>query len=116
MRSRNPKEGYVYAIVETGGKQYTVANGQTVDVELLPAQEGETVQLDRVLLVSEDGRVLVGNPTVPGAKILATVVGQVRGEKIYVFKYKPKKRYRRLTGHRQNYTRLAIDKIEVSAS
>lgn len=101
----------MYAVVETGGKQYKVAPGQTVDVEKLPAEAGQTVELDRVLLISEDDKVAVGSPTVPGAKVIATVVEQVKGEKVIVFKYKPKTRYRRKTGHRQEYTRLAIKEI-----
>ncbi|MGQ9675862.1 MAG: 50S ribosomal protein L21 [Chloroflexota bacterium] len=104
----------MYAVVETGGKQYKVAPGQTVDVEKLPVEAGQTVELDRVLLISEDDKVAVGSPTVPGAKVVATVVEQVKGEKIIVFKYKPKTRYRRKTGHRQEYTRLAIKEIVYS--
>lgn len=104
----------MYAVVETGGKQYKVAPGQTIDVEKLPVEAGQTVELDRVLLISEDEKVAVGSPTVPGAKVVATVVEQVKGEKIIVFKYKPKTRYRRKTGHRQEYTRLAIKEIVYS--
>lgn len=104
----------MYAVVETGGKQYKVMPGQTVDVEKLPAEAGQTVELDRVLLISEDDKVAVGNPTVEGAKVVATVVAQIKGDKIIVFKYKPKTRYRRKTGHRQNYTRLAIKEIAYS--
>lgn len=104
----------MYAVVETGGKQYKVVPGQTVDVEKLAAEPGQTVELDRVLLVSEDDKVSVGSPTVPGAKVIAEVVEQVKGEKVIVFKYKPKTRYRRKTGHRQTYTRLAIKQIVYS--
>lgn len=104
----------MYAVVETGGKQYKVVPGQTVDVEKLPAEAGEIVELDRVLLVSEDDKLAVGSPTVPGAKVIAQVVDQVKGEKVIVFKYKPKTRYRRKTGHRQAYTRLAIKQIVYS--
>jgi large subunit ribosomal protein L21 len=101
----------VYAIIETGGKQYRVTEGDTVDVELLGAEPGQVVELDRVLLVSTDEGVYVGRPTVEGATVRARVVDTVKGPKIVVFKYKPKKRYRRKTGHRQKYTRLLIEEI-----
>lgn len=101
----------MYAVVETGGKQYKVAVGETVDVEHMPLRAGETVDLERVLLVANDERVMVGQPLVEGAKVRATVIDQVKGEKVIVFKYKPKIRYRRKTGHRQQYTRLRIDEI-----
>lgn len=101
----------MYAVVETGGKQYKVTEGQVIDVERLPVEEGQTIELDRVLMVSEDNQVAVGTPTVPGARVVARVLGEEKGEKIVVFKYKPKVRYRRKTGHRQTYTRLAIEQI-----
>ena len=100
-----------FAIVETGGKQYKVTPGAVLDVELLPVADGGTVELDRVLLVSQGDQVTVGTPTVVGAKVVATVEGIVRGDKIIVFKYKAKTRQRTKTGHRQNYTRLAIKEI-----
>lgn len=102
----------MYAVIETGGKQYRVSPGQTVEVELLPAEPGSSVALDRVLLVSADGNTLVGQPTVPGAAVVATVAREGRGEKIIVFKYKSKKRYRRTQGHRQDYTYLLITDIQ----
>jgi len=101
----------VYAVVEMGGKQYKVVVGETVDMERMPAKVGETVELDRVLLVSDGDEVMVGRPFLEGAKVLATVVGQGRGRKVIVFKYKPQVRYRRKSGHRQPYTRLRIEKI-----
>jgi large subunit ribosomal protein L21 len=101
----------IYAIIETGGKQYRVSPGQTIDVERLDVAEGDTVELDRVLLIAEGDRVTVGTPTVDGAKVVATSQGEGKGEKIIVLKYKPKVRYRKKTGHRQRYTRLVIDKI-----
>ncbi|MCL5962737.1 MAG: 50S ribosomal protein L21 [Chloroflexi bacterium] len=101
----------MYAVVETGGRQYKVSEGQVIDVDRLPAEVGQTIELDRVLMLSDDNQVEVGMPTVPGAKVVAKVVGEERGEKIIVFKYKPKARYRRKTGHRQTYTRLAIESI-----
>jgi large subunit ribosomal protein L21 len=103
----------MYAIVETGGKQYQVQTGQIVDVERLPADVGEEVELDQVLLVSDDNDVQIGQPTVEGAKVRATVLRQDRGRKIIVFKFKPKERYRRKAGHRQSFTRLRIDEIVV---
>ena len=101
----------IYAVIETGGKQYKVTPGQTIDVERLEVAEGRTVDLDRVLLVADGDKVRVGTPTVDGAKVVATSQGEGKGKKIIVFKYKPKVRYRRKTGHRQLYTRLVIDKI-----
>jgi len=101
----------IYAIIETGGKQYRVSPGQTIDVERLDVAEGDTVDLDRVLLIGDGERVIAGTPTVDGAKVVATSQGEGKGKKIIVFKYKPKVRYRKKTGHRQLYTRLVIDKI-----
>lgn len=105
------EENEIYAIVETGGKQYKVSPGQTIDVERLPAEEGSTIELERVLLVADGDRVTVGKPTIEGAKVVAEVIGEGKGEKVIVFKYKPKVHYRRKTGHRQIYTRLAIKEI-----
>jgi large subunit ribosomal protein L21 len=101
----------IYAIIETGGKQYRVNPGQTIDVERLEVAEGDTVELDRVLLIGDGERVTVGTPTVDGAKVVATAKGEGRGDKVIVFKYKPKVRYRKKTGHRQFHTTLLIDKI-----
>jgi large subunit ribosomal protein L21 len=101
----------IYAIIETGGRQYKVNPGETIDVERLEVAEGNTVELDRVLLIADGARVVVGTPTVSGAKVVATAQGEGKGDKIIVFKYKPKVRYRKKTGHRQRYTRLVIDKI-----
>ncbi len=101
----------IYAIIETGGKQYKVTPGQVIDVDRLDVAEGDTVELDRVLLIADDERVTAGKPTIGGAKVVATGQGGGRGEKVIVFRYKNKTRYRKKTGHRQFYTRLAIDKI-----
>jgi len=101
----------IYAIIETGGKQYKVSPGQTIDVERLDVAEGNTVELDKVLLIADGDKLSVGTPTVDGAKVVATSQGDGKGKKIIVFKYKPKVRYRKKTGHRQLYTRLVIDKI-----
>jgi large subunit ribosomal protein L21 len=101
----------IYAIVETGGKQHKVAPGQIIDVERLDIAEGGTVELDRVLLIAKDDKVTVGTPIINGAKVVATSQGEGKGKKVIVFKYKPKVRYRKKTGHRQLYTRLVIDQI-----
>jgi large subunit ribosomal protein L21 len=101
----------MYAVIETGGKQYRVSPGQTVEVELLPDEPGTTVTLDRVLLVSADGSTTVGQPTVAGATVVGTIAREGRGKKIIVFKYKSKKRYRRTKGHRQDYSYLLITDI-----
>ncbi len=82
-----------------------------IDVDRLDVAEGNTVELDRVLLIADDDKITVGTPTVEGAKVLATSQGEGRGKKIIVLKYKPKVRYRKKTGHRQYYTRLTIDRI-----
>ena len=104
----------MYAVVETGGKQYRVAPGQTVDIERIEANVGDSVELDRVLLVSDDGGTTVGRPLVDGAKVSATVVEQGRGRKVIVFKYRPKQRYRVKNGHRQHFTRVVIGEIQQS--
>jgi len=88
-----------------------VVPGETVDVERLDVTEGDTVELDRVLFIASDDKVTVGTPTIDGAKVIATSQGDGKGKKVVVFKYKPKVRYRKKTGHRQLYTRLAIDRI-----
>jgi len=105
-----------YAIVEDGGKQYKAVEGGTIEVDYFPAEAGEQVDLERVLMIVDGDQVSVGTPVVAGAKIQARVVSQVKGPKIVVFKYKPKKRIRRKTGHRQKYTRLQIDGITVNGT
>ena len=82
-----------------------------MDVERLNVAEGDTIELDRVLAIADGEKVTVGKPVVDGAKVMATSQGEGKGKKVIVFKYKPKVRYRKKTGHRQFYTRLAIDKI-----
>jgi large subunit ribosomal protein L21 len=102
----------MYAIVETGGKQYRVKPGDTVAVERLTGEPGESLDLDRVLLVAGNGdKPRVGSPGVDGAIVRAEVVEHIRGEKIIIFRYKSKVRYRRKTGHRQSLTRLRITDI-----
>jgi len=100
-----------YAIVETGGKQYKVAPGQKIDVDRLAVAEGEDVELSRVLLIADGKDTVVGNPTIDGAKVVATCLGEGKGDKVIVFKYKPKVRYRRKKGHRQLYAKLEIKEI-----
>ena len=100
----------MYAIVETGGKQYQVNVGQLLDVELLPRQIGETFELPKVLMVVDGEDVQIGNPLVKGAIVKATVADQIKGPKVRTFKYTGKK-YRRRIGHRQKYTQLRIDEI-----
>ena len=102
----------IYAIVETGGKQYRVTPGQVLDVDLLDVAEGDAVELERVLVLGDGDKVTLGTPTVDGAKVVATSNGDGRAAKIIVFRYKPKTRYKRKTGHRQGFTRLTIDRID----
>jgi len=104
----------VYAIVESGGRQYRAEEGHTFSVEKLPYEVGEQIELNNVLLLANESDVKVGQPAVEGVSVKATVVDQYRGKKIFVWKYKPKKRYRNRKGHRQSYTRLRIDEIVVS--
>src|SRR5579864_3295330 len=103
----------MYAIVETGGKQYRVKAGDTIAVERLSGEPGDTLDLGRVLLVAGNGdrETRVGSPGVAGAVVRAEVVEHARGEKIIVFRYKSKVRYRRKTGHRQSLTRVRITDI-----
>jgi len=101
-----------YAIVETGGKQYRVQPGDVLRIEKLKANEGDSIVLDKVLAVSQDGKLTVGNPYVEGAKVTATVKAQGKAPKIIVFKYHNKTNYRRKTGHRQPFTAVTIEKIE----
>ena len=106
----------MYAVIDACGRQYKVAEGDLVFVEKLEANEGEKVTFDQVLLISDDGKVKVGTPTIKGAKVEATVVKQGKAKKIVVFKYKAKKNERRKQGHRQPYTQVKIEKISVKAS
>ncbi len=102
-----------YAIVEDGGKQYRAVEGNTIEVDRFPSEVGEQIDLERVLLVADGDQVTIGAPFVAGAKVQATVIAQVKGPKVVVFRYKPKKRIRTKTGHRQQYTRVKIDTIVV---
>ena len=102
----------MYAIVESGGRQYRAEVGHTFSVEKLPYEVGEQIEMN-VLLLSNDDNIHVGQPLVDGASERATVVDQYKGKKIFVWKYRPRKRYRRRQGHRQEYTRLRIDEINL---
>jgi large subunit ribosomal protein L21 len=102
----------MYAILETGGKQYKVQPGDVIEVERLDGEVGAQIELGRVLMYAADGEApRFGNPAVEGAKVLGEVVEQGKGDKIIVFKYKPKVRYRRKTGHRQVVTRVRVGDI-----
>ena len=102
----------MYAIIQTGGKQYRVSEGDVVSIEKLTAAEGEEVVFDQVLTVVSDGDIKIGKPVVEGAKVTAKVVEHGKGKKILVFKYKAKSNYRKRQGHRQPYTKVEISKIE----
>lgn len=101
----------MYAVIETGGKQYRVQEGDVVFVEKLPTVEGEKVEFSNVMLVSKDDDIVVGKPYVEGAKVEGTILQQGKAKKIVVFKYKAKKNYKRKQGHRQPYTKVKIDSI-----
>ena len=103
----------MHAIIETGGKQYKVAEGDTLFIEKLPVEAGEAVTFDKVLAVIDGDNLTVGTPVVEGAKVDASVVKNGKGKKILLFKYKPKKGYRKRQGHRQPYTKVTIGKISV---
>jgi large subunit ribosomal protein L21 len=102
----------LYAIIETGGKQLKAVPGGTLQVERIPAEVGDTVRLDRVMLVSRDGQVSLGRPYVDGASVKARVTAQDRAPKVLVFKKKKRKGYRRTKGHRQSFTALLVEAIE----
>ena len=102
-----------YAVIESGGKQYRAVEGGLIDVDRLPLQVGEKVDLGTVLLVVNEDQISVGTPLVSGVKVQATVLDHTKGPKVVVFRYRPKKRYRVKTGHRQQYTRLKVDTISV---
>jgi len=101
----------MYAIIQTGGKQYRVSPGDSIEVEKLPQEVGEKVELSEVLMVTDGASVRVGQPVVEGAKVRATVTHQAEGRKVIIFKYHNKNRYRRRLGHRQQQTWLQIDEI-----
>jgi len=102
----------MYAIIETGGKQYRVEEGTRVKVESLPQEKGQTITLDRVLLIGQETGVKVGQPLVSGAAVTAEILTHDRAKKIIVFKKRSKKTYKKTQGHRQNYTELLVKTIK----
>ena len=103
----------MYAIIRSGGKQYRAEVGSTIDVDRLPNEVGDSIDISDVLLVANEDKTLIGQPRVEGASVSVTVVDQFRGKKIIVYKYRQRTNYRRKQGHRQYYTRLRIDDIKV---
>ena len=101
----------MYAVIKTGGKQYRVAPGEKLKIESITADVGATIVLDQVLMVAEGESVKVGNPTVTGAKVSATVLSHGRGQKVRIFKLRRRKHYQKTQGHRQNYTEIRVDEI-----
>lgn len=102
----------MYAMIETGGKQYRVEAGASIQVEKLQAEQGSVVTLDKVLAVVKDGQTVVGKPYVEGASVSAEVMGEGKDKKVYVFKQKPRKNHRKFRGHRQEFTMLKIKEIQ----
>ena len=102
----------MHAIIETGGKQYKVAEGDVLFIEKLEAEAGQTITFDKVLAVLDGDKATFGAPTVEGASVSATVVKNGKGKKVIIFKYKPKKGYRRRQGHRQPYTKVQIGAVK----
>ena len=102
----------MYAVIESGGKQYRVSPGDIIRVEKLEAAAGDTVNLDRVLMVGSDEDVRIGNPMLAGASVTATVKSHGRDDKVRVFKFRRRKHYRKTIGHRQHYTELEITGIK----
>ena len=102
----------MYAVIKTGGKQYKVQEGDTIKVEKLDGKEGDSIELDQVLMLADGDRVTLGQPLVEGASVSATVKAQGKGKKIRIIKFKRRKHYRKQMGHRQAYTELAITGIK----
>jgi large subunit ribosomal protein L21 len=103
----------MYAIISSGGKQFRVEEGETIQLERLDAQPGDKIELDQVLFVKTDDGVKVGDPLVANAKVSGTILAEGKGRKVVVFKKKRRKQYRRKTGHRQLYTEVLVDSITV---
>ncbi|MBI3353494.1 MAG: 50S ribosomal protein L21 [Nitrospirae bacterium] len=101
----------MYAVVETCGKQYKVSQGDVISVERLSGKAGEKVALEKILMINDGNKTVIGNPVVKSAKVVGEIVKEGRGEKIIVFKMKKRKNYRRTRGHRQTYTSLKITEI-----
>ncbi|HHX29265.1 MAG: 50S ribosomal protein L21 [Bacillota bacterium] len=102
----------MYAIVETGGKQYKVSPGETFRVEKLPGTRGDSLIFEKVLAVADDGGIRVGNPYLEGTTVKGTIVRQGKARKVLVFKYRAKTNYRRRYGHRQQFTEVRVDSVE----
>jgi large subunit ribosomal protein L21 len=103
----------MYAVIRTGGRQYRVEEGHYLDVQKLPYEEGDSFEIDDVLLIGDDDKTVIGQPIVEGAKVKATVMKQWRDKKVIVFKYRQRTNYRRKKSHRHHYTRIMIDSISV---
>ncbi|MCX7816886.1 MAG: 50S ribosomal protein L21 [Syntrophales bacterium] len=103
-----------YAVIETGGKQYRVSEGDIITVEKIEGGKGDTVIFDRIYMVKSGSEYLIGTPNVRGAQVISEIVAQIKGPKIYVFKMKRRKGYRKKTGHRQRLTQLRIREIRLS--
>ena len=101
----------MYAVIETGGKQYRVAPGQTIDVDTLAGDVGSVVEFDRILALSNDSNDLVLGDALKTARVRGKIAAHSRGDKVLVFKFKRKKQYKRTIGHRQNYTRVSVEEI-----
>ena len=102
----------MYAVIKTGGKQYKVAPGDLVKVEVLDAKKGDTIELKDVFMVADGDKVTVGKPTVANAMVTAEVLGDGRGEKLLIFKHRRRKGFRKTTGHRQNFTTIKVKEIK----
>lgn len=106
----------MFAIIQTGAKQYKVAKGDIIEVERLEGEEGKSIKTENVLLLSDNDKTQVGTPLVSGASVTMKILAQKRGDKITVFKMKPKKRYQKTQGHRQELTKVEITEIKVGAA
>jgi len=103
----------MYAVITSGGKQYRVVEGQTLKLETLPAEVGETISFDKVLMIGNGDDIKVGAPSLKGAKVEASIVSHGRHKKIYILKFRRRKHHRKQMGHRQNYTEVKITQIAV---
>ena len=104
----------MHAIIETGGKQYNVAEGDILFIEKLPVESGESIEFDKVLAVIDDEKTTFGTPVIDGAKVKEKKIKNGKGKKIHIFKFKAKKNYRRRQGHRQPYTQVKIEAVSLS--